>query len=68
MEVAPRRSSFVHFRHRNIPDRELLRDPRRVARETGRRLFAEHGAYGRNTFTHRFGSGSKALDAVVEVL
>ena len=68
MGVAARPVKFVRFRHRSIPDRELVRDLRRVARKTGRRpltagLYAEHGAYGRNTFAHRFGSWNKALEA-----
>lgn len=59
---------FVRFKHRDIPDRELVRDLRRVARETGRRrvtsiLYAEHGAFGPGTLARRFGSWNAALGA-----
>ncbi len=68
MGVAPRRHSFVRFRHRDIPDRELVRDLRRVARATGRRrvtsaLYAEHGAFRPGTLARRFGSWNAALGA-----
>ena len=68
MGVAPRRSSFVHFKHRNVPDRELVRDLRRVAREAGRRhvtgqLYAERGTFRPNTLARRFGSWNAALGA-----
>src|SRR5476651_1947856 len=68
MGVAPRRSSFVHFKHRYVPDRELVRDLRRVAREAGRRrvtsaFYAEHGAFRPNTLARRFGSWNAALGA-----
>src|SRR5471032_208909 len=68
MGVAPRRSSFVHFKHRNVPDRELVRDLRRVARKTGRRhvtsaFYAEHGTFRPNTLARRFGSWNAALGA-----
>jgi hypothetical protein len=59
---------FVRFKHRNVPDRELVRDLRRVARETGRRcvtsiLYAEHGTFGAGTLARRFGSWNGALSA-----
>jgi 5-methylcytosine-specific restriction endonuclease McrA len=68
MGVAAHRSSFVHFKHRNVPDRALVRDLRRVARKTGRRrvtaaLYAEHGAFRPNTLARRFGSWNAALGA-----
>ena len=68
MGVASHRSSFVHFKHRNVPDSELVRDLRRVAREAGRRhmtgqLYAEHGTYRPNTLARRFGSWNAALGA-----
>ena len=68
MAVAPRRSSFVHFKHRNVPDRELVRDLRRVAREAGRRrvtsaFYAEHGTFRPNTLARHFGSWNAALGA-----
>jgi hypothetical protein len=59
---------FVRFKHRDVPDRELVRDLRRVARETGRRrvtslLYGEHGAFGPGTIARRFGSWNAALGA-----
>lgn len=59
---------FVRFKHRDIPDRELVRDLRRVARKTGRRrvtaqLYTEHGAFRPNTLARRFGSWNEALGA-----
>jgi hypothetical protein len=59
---------FVRFKHRNVPDRELVRDLRRVARETGRRrvtsmLYAERGRFRPNTLARRFGSWNAALGA-----
>src|SRR5476649_1357298 len=68
MGVAPRRSSFVHFKHRNVPDCELVWDLRRVAREAGRRrvisaFYAEHGTFRPNTLARRFGSWNAALGA-----
>ncbi len=68
MAVAPRRPSFVHFKHRDIPDRELVRDLRRVARAAGRRrvtsaFYAEHGTFRPNTLARRFGSWNAALGA-----
>ena len=68
MGVAPRRSSFVHFKHRNVPDRELVRDLRRVARNAGRRhvtsaFYAEQGTFRPNTLARRFGSWNAALGA-----
>jgi hypothetical protein len=66
--VAARPVKFVRFKHRDIPDRELVRDLRRVARKTGRRrvtsaLYAEHGTYRPNTMWRRFGSWNAALGA-----
>src|SRR5471030_3096475 len=68
MGVAARPVKFVRFKHRDIPDRELVRDLRRVARKTGRRrvtgsLYAEHGTYRPNTMWRRFGSWNAALGA-----
>jgi hypothetical protein len=68
MGVARHRSSFVHLRHRNVPDRELVRDLRRVARAAGRgrltgRLYATRGEFHPNTLTRRFGSWNAALRA-----
>jgi HNH endonuclease/Homing endonuclease associated repeat len=68
MAVTTRRPSFVHFKHRNVPERELVRDLRRVARETGRRrvtsaLYGEHGTFRPNTLARRFGSWNAALGA-----
>ena len=64
--MARRRSSFVHFKHRNVPDRDLVRDLRRVARAAGRRrvtsaFYLEHGTFGPNTLARRFGSWNAAL-------
>jgi HNH endonuclease/Homing endonuclease associated repeat len=66
MGVEARPAKFVRFRHRNIPDRELVRDLRRVARETGRecitwRLYATRGKFRPRTLAHRFGSWNAAL-------
>ena len=66
--MAARPVKFVRFKHRDIPDRELVRDLRRVARKTGRRrvtsaLYAEHGTYRPNTMWRRFGSWNAALGA-----
>jgi hypothetical protein len=68
MGVAARPVKFVRFKHRNISDRELVRDLRRVARKTGRRrvtgqLYAAHGTYRPNTLARRFGSWNAALGA-----
>src|SRR5471032_294796 len=68
MGVALRPVKFVHFKHRNIPDRELVRDLRRVARACGRarltgRLYAARGKFHPNTLTPRFGSWNAALRA-----
>ncbi len=59
---------FVRFKHRDVPDRELVRDLRRVARATGRRrvtsmLYAVHGTFTPNTLARRFGSWNAALGA-----
>jgi hypothetical protein len=59
---------FVRFKHRDVPDRELVRDLRRVARATGRRrvtsvLYAERGTFAPNTLARRFGSWNAALRA-----
>ena len=68
MAVAHRRSSFVHFKHRNVPDRELVRDLRRVAREAdwGRvtaHLYVMRGKFNIVTLSRRFGTWNAALDA-----
>ena len=68
MGVATHRIKFVRFRLRNIPDRKLVGDLRRVARAAGRKrvtlaLYAEHGAFGPGTLTRRFGSWNAALAA-----
>jgi hypothetical protein len=68
MGVALPVPKFVRYKHRNIPDRELVRDLRRVARETGRRrvtaqLYIEHGTFRPNTLARRFGSWNAALGA-----
>src|SRR5471030_3206421 len=68
MGVAARPVKFVRLRHRNIPDRELVRDLRRGAREAGRRrvtsaFYAEHGTFRPNTLARRFGSWNAALGA-----
>ena len=59
---------FVRFRRRNIPDRELVRDLRRVARETCRgcvtwRLYYTWGKFRPRTLAYRFGSWNAALRA-----
>jgi 5-methylcytosine-specific restriction endonuclease McrA len=66
MGVAPHRSSFVHFRHRDIPDHELVRDLRRVAREAGPtcvtwRFYFTRGKFRPRTLAQRFGSWNAAL-------
>jgi hypothetical protein len=58
----------VRFRRRNIPDHELIRDLRRVARAYGRRrvtsaLYAARGKFRPNTLARRFGSWNAALRA-----
>ena len=68
MGVAPTPTKFVHFKHRNIPGRELVRDLRRVARACGRRrvtslLYAARGKFRPNTLARRFGSWNEALRA-----
>ena len=56
------------LQNRNTPERALLRDLRRVARLTGRRLvtgavYQRHGAFGISTLISRFGSWNAALAA-----
>jgi 5-methylcytosine-specific restriction endonuclease McrA len=58
----------VHLRHRDVPDRDLLRDLRRVARAIGTRrvtaaLYAGRGRFRPNTLARRFGSWNGALAA-----
>ncbi len=59
---------FVRFRHCDVPERELVRDLRRVARATGQRhvtaqRYAERGTFGASTLARRFGSWNAALGA-----
>jgi hypothetical protein len=58
----------IRFRRRNIPDRELVADLRRVARTNrGKQLtaalYAREGQFGSGTFMRRFGSWNGALAA-----
>ena len=68
MAVAARSPKFVRFLHRDIPERTLVRDLRRVARRTGCRLvtaaaYRQHGAFGTSTLICRFGSWNAAVEA-----
>src|SRR4051812_36607037 len=61
-------TKIVRLQNRNTPERTLLRDLRRVARLTGRRLvtgavYQQHGAFGISTLISRFGSWNAALEA-----
>jgi hypothetical protein len=56
----------IHFRRRDIPERELIADLRRVARKCrGRTVtmtsYHEEGAFGPGTLIRRFGSWNAAL-------
>jgi hypothetical protein len=68
MAVAAAPPKFVRYLHRDIPERTLVRDLRRVARRTGCRVvtadvYRQHGAFGASTLISRFGSWNAAVEA-----
>jgi hypothetical protein len=68
MAVAAPSPKLVRFLHRDIPERTLVRDLRRVARRTGSRrvtgaVYRQHGAFGASTLIRRFGSWNAAVEA-----
>ena len=61
-------TKIVRLPNRNTPERALLRDLRRVARFSVRRLvsgalYSRYGAFGKSTMIARFGSWNAAVEA-----